>query len=52
MRTVFRTYMDAIHFKKADKRRLNVEDSHVEKESEFYTSFEEGDTVESVLKER
>lgn len=52
VRVVYRTYMDAIHFKKTEKGRLSAEDSRADKASEFHTSFEEGDAVESVLKER
>lgn len=52
VRTVYKTFMDAIHFKKTDKHRLACEDSRVDKESEFFTSFEEGDTVEALVRER
>lgn len=44
--TVYRTYLDAIHFKKADQRRLQVEFHDTkDSKSEFYTSFEESDVT-------
>lgn len=52
VRTVFRTYVDSIHVKKADKNRLSAEDSKATEGSEYYTSFEESDQLNSVVKER
>jgi DNA replication licensing factor MCM4 len=51
-RAVYITFLDAIHFKKTDERRMNAEDSKAEKGSDFFTPFEESDIVESVREEK
>lgn len=52
IRDVYRTHLDAIHIKKIDARRMQAEDAKVEKESEFYTSFDESDTATAVRAEQ
>eukprot|EP00656_Telonema_subtile_P033974 TRINITY_DN38123_c0_g1_i2.p1 TRINITY_DN38123_c0_g1~~TRINITY_DN38123_c0_g1_i2.p1 ORF type:complete len:676 (+),score=134.55 TRINITY_DN38123_c0_g1_i2:431-2458(+) len=44
--SVFKTYIDVVHFKKADDHRLSTEDAMADQDSEFFTSFNEGDDVE------
>jgi DNA replication licensing factor MCM4 len=48
VKTVFKTYIDAVHIKKADKGRFGAEDAHADKSSEFFTSFDESDTPQYV----
>lgn len=52
VRTVYRTYLDALHFKKCHPNRLSAEDSKAAKDSESYTPFEESDVALSVIRER
>ena len=46
-RSVYRTYVDVIHFRKSEDERLSVEDARAEKGSEYHTEFEEGNSVQS-----
>lgn len=48
LKSVFRTYVDVIHFKKTDKGKMSSEDSRAPEDSEFYTSMEESDAVNSI----
>eukprot|EP00457_Paulinella_chromatophora_P001662 gb/GEZN01001664.1/.p1 GENE.gb/GEZN01001664.1/~~gb/GEZN01001664.1/.p1 ORF type:complete len:830 (-),score=115.11 gb/GEZN01001664.1/:311-2800(-) len=50
--SVYKTYVDAIHVAKTDKKRFSAEDAHAERESEFFTSFEEGDELTQVSDQR
>lgn len=52
VRTVYKTYLDALHFKKCDPNRFSAEDSKAEKTSESFTPFEEADVAQSVIEER
>lgn len=52
LRSVYKTYIDALHFKKTDKSSINVEDSRADSSNEAYTSFEESDTLASQIEER
>lgn len=52
LKSVYKTYMDALHFKKSDTRSITVEDSHADEESENYTAFEESDDLSSLLESR
>lgn len=48
----YHSYLDAIHFRKTDRTRVSAESSRGDKDSEFYTSFEEEDLVEAVERAR
>jgi DNA replication licensing factor MCM4 len=52
VRSVYKTYLDAIHFKKTDTHRFGVEDHTVNPESESYTQFEESDSLRAVIEAR
>lgn len=52
LKSVYKVYLDALHFKKADNRHISVEDSHADEESENFTSFEESDDLASLLDSR
>lgn len=52
MAAVYKTYIDAIHFKKWDNNRLTAEYADAEAGSENFTSFEEGDSTQSLQMER
>ena len=46
--SVYRTYVDVIHFRKTKKGQLTAENSHANPSSEYHTTFEEGDEVQEV----
>jgi len=46
LNAVFKTYIDVVHFKKADSSRLGVETGEEKKESEYSVEFAEGDEIE------
>ena len=66
--SVFKTYIDVVHFKKHDDARLEIEDPTANEvtfssspqasandalqESEYYTSFNEGDDTEQAREDR
>ena len=52
VRSIYRTYIDSIHFKKSDSHRFSVEDHTANPESETYTQFEESDTLRAVVEDR
>lgn len=52
LKSVYKVYLDALHFKKSDNRSITVEDSHADEEAENYTSFEESDDLSSLLESR
>nr|WCZ58672.1 DNA replication licensing factor MCM4 [Seculamonas ecuadoriensis] len=45
VKSIFRTYLDVVHFKKMDKRRLQSEYSHEVDDSEFFATIEESDPL-------
>ena len=47
VKSVFRTYIDVIHFKKNTGSRFSVEDARQPKTSEYHTAVEEGATLDS-----
>jgi len=52
VRTVYRTYLDALHFKKSTSLTFSVEDSKAAENSESFTPFEESDIAQSILDAR
>ena len=52
VKSVYKTYIDVIHFRKAAKGRLSAENAAVDKSSEFHTSFDEGDETEGIREQR
>lgn len=52
VRSIFKTYVDAVHFRKTEKSRLGSEDAKAPADSEFHTKFNERDEVERVSQER
>lgn len=54
LRSIYKTYIDVIHFKKSEKYRMKAEDAKTSSNSEFYTQFNEGDSdlVDSFVKEK
>lgn len=54
VRSIFRTYLDTLHFKKSDKNRLGIEDPLEAPESEYFTKMNERDELneEIIEKER
>jgi len=49
VKSVFRTYLDVIHFKKHSSSRFGAEDARAAKGSEYAAEVEERDAVDSVL---
>jgi DNA replication licensing factor MCM4 len=47
VKSVFRTYIDVIHFKKNTGSRFSAEDARASKDSEFHTQVEEGANLDS-----
>ena len=45
--SVYKTYIDVIHFRKSAKGRLTAENANADEKSEFHTTFDEGDETES-----
>jgi len=52
VRTVYKTYLDALHFKKSDPHRYSVEDAKAPETSESFTTFEEHDVLQTIVDER
>jgi len=52
VRTVYKTYLDALHFKKSNSQTFSVEDSKAPENSESFTRFEESDVTQSTLEDR
>lgn len=50
--SVYKTYIDVIHFRKSAKGRLTAEDATAEEGSEFHTTFDEGDETTHIRDER
>ena len=53
VKSVYRTYIDVIHFRKMDRRsqRLTAESMEVEKDSEYYGGVEEGVVLDAMRRE-
>lgn len=51
-RSVFKTFVDVLHIRKTESGRLRAEDSRVDKNSEYYTSFEEGNDTNEIISHR
>ena len=52
LHSVYKTYIDVIHFRKTQKGRLSAEDASADQSSDFHTSFNEGDEIGRVVQER
>ncbi len=52
VQSVYKTYIDVIHFRKAAKGRLSAESATAEKSSEAHTTFDEGDETEGIRETR
>lgn len=52
IRSLFVTYIDAIHFKKTQAGRIAAESANESKASEFHTSFEESDKTQADIDAR
>ena len=46
------TFVDVLHIRKTESGRLRAEDSRVDKNSEYYTSFEEGNDTNEIISHR
>ena len=52
VKAVYRTYIDVIHFRKTKKGQLTTENANADPNSEYHTTFAEGDEVEVVTEAR
>jgi hypothetical protein len=52
VQSVYKTYIDVIHFRKAAKGRLSAESTTAEENSEAHTTFDEGDETEGIRETR
>ena len=52
IKALYRSYIDAIHIKKAFKKKLKTENSRVGTNSEFFTTFDETDCTTADVKEK
>ncbi len=52
LKSVYRTYIDVLHFKKADDRRIRLDNANTDQNDEYHTKFEEGNDIFSIREER
>jgi len=50
--SVYRTFLDSVHIRKARSGVFSVENSKSSVESEFYTNFDEGDETQAVIDDK